>query len=202
MKLFLTLVIAVIGNLVWGQTNAPVAAGATNITAQTGSTNVPPAKLATNTNSQDQFTDITSASGHYDGNAHQMIYLGHVLVVDAKSRLACERLTVNMPADGGRPTNVVAETNVAIDMLDYKGQTNHITADTATYTYAVINAVTNEIVIFTGGDPSPKVENPDYTIWGDPLVLNLATKQYGGTNYHMIFKESPAKGTNAPQRLF
>lgn len=201
MKLFLTLVIAVIGSLVWAQTNVPAPVSVTNA-GPASTTNAAPAKVAANTNTADQFTDIKAASGHYDGNAHQMVYLGHVVVVDAKSRLACERLTVNMPADGGRPTNIVAETNVVIDMLDDKGQTNHITAATAIYTYEVINALTNEIVTFTGGDPSPKVENPQYTIWGEPLVLNLATKQYGGTNYHMIFKASPAKGTNAPERLF
>ena len=157
MKLFLILVIAVIGGLVWAQTNASAPASVTNAA---------PAKVASNTNSADQFTDITSASFSYDGNVHQAVYLGHVVVVNAKSKLDCERLTVNMPADGGRPTNVVAETNVVIDMLD-DGKTNHITSDKAVYSYSVINAVTNEIVTFTGGNPSPEVQNPQYTIWGE-----------------------------------
>jgi lipopolysaccharide transport protein LptA len=180
MKFFLTLLMAVNGGLIWAQTNAP---------AQR-----PP----------EQQIVISSNSGHFDGINHQAVYLGDVMVTDATSKLQCDRLTMYLPADGGRPTNIVAETNVVIDMLDDKGQTNHITAGKAVYDYRVVNAVTNEIVTFTGGNPSPKVESPQYTIWGDPLILDLATKQYSGTNYHMIYKlpSGSGNGTNAPGKLF
>lgn len=190
MKRFLTLLMAINAGFAWAQTNAPVRAV--------------PEKAVPATNDLDQFTDINSVSFHYDGNQHEVVYQGHVVVVDAKSELHCGQLTVKMPADGGRPTNAVALTNVVIDMLDDKGQTNHITADKAVYNYSVVNGLTNEVVTFIGGNPSPEVQNPQYTIWADPLILDMATKQYTGTNEHMIFKESPkaAKGTNAPAKIF
>ncbi len=148
--------------------------------------------------------EITANTGHFDGIAHQMVYLGHVRANDARSKLACEQLTLYLPADGGRPTNVVAETNVVIDTLDDKGMTNHITAGKAVYAYSVTAGVTNETATFTGGEPGPQVETPQYFIQADPLVLNLGTKQYSGTNYRMIFKQPPAagNGTNAPVKLF
>jgi lipopolysaccharide export system protein LptA len=144
-------------------------------------------------------TIITSDSGRFNGLTRQMFYTGHVVVIDPKAKLWCESLTVNLPAENGRPTNIVAVTNVVIDTLDDKGMTNHITADKAVYIYSVVNSVTNEMITFTGGQPSPKVENPQFTIYGEPLVLDLVTKQYGGSNYRMIFKQAPnaAGGTNA-----
>jgi lipopolysaccharide export system protein LptA len=175
MKFFIILLLAGSGVCLRAQTNRPVAS-------------TPPAE-----------TVITSDSGRFNGLTHQMFYNGHVVVIDPKAKLWCESLTVNLPAEGGRPTNIVAITNVVIDTLDNKGQTNHITADKAVYVYGVVGVVTNETITFTGGKPSPKVENPQFTIYGEPLVLDLVTKQYGGSNYRMIFKQTSGAGggTNA-----
>jgi len=174
MKFFIILVLAGTGFCLPAQTNPPA-------------TPPPPQ------------TEITSDSGRFNGVTRQMFYIGHVVVTDPKAKLWCESLTVDLPAGGGRPTNIVAVTNVAIETLDEKGLTNHITADKAVYTFSVVNSVTNETVTFTGGRPSPRVENPQFTIYGEPLVLDLVTKQYGGSNYRMIFKQAPnaANGTNA-----
>ena len=175
MKKILILLLAGTGSLVWAQTNTP---------AQS-----PP----------EQLTEISSDSGYFDGNTRQMVYLGHVFVNDPKAKLHCGRLTVDLPPDGGHLTNIVAETNVVIDALDDKNQTNHITADKAVYGYSVANAATNETLTFTGENPMPRAENPQFIVMGEPLVLNLITKQYGGSNYKMIFKQNPnsGKGTNA-----
>ena len=173
MKKIITLLLAGSCGFIWAQTNTP--------------TQNPP----------EQQIEISSASGHFDGITHQMIYLGHVFVTDAKAKLHCERLTVDLPPVGGHPTNIVAETNLVIDVLDDKGQTNHITANKAVYAYSVVNAVTNETVTFTGGNPMPKVENPQFIILGEPLVWNLVTKQFGGPNYRTIFNPNSGKGTNA-----
>lgn len=181
MKIFFVLLLAGSCGVVRAQTNAP---------AQT----TPEPK-----------TEISSDTGHFDGIKNQMIYLGHVFVTDnVKAKLRCEQLTVDLPPDFGHPTNIVAETDVVIDVMDEKGQTNHITADKAVYAYSVVNAVTNEMVKFTGGNPTPKVENPQFTITGDPLVLNLVTKQFSGVNYRTIFKQPPTSGngTNSPIKLF
>ena len=161
-------------------------------------TNTPAQKLP------EQKVEINSDTGHFDGNTRQMIYLGHVFVTDnVKSKLHCEQLTVDLPSDFGHPTNIVAETEVVLDVL-IKGQTNHITADKAIYTYSVVTnvpnvIVTNEIVTFSGGKPSPKVESPQMIMWGDPLVLNVITKSFSGSNYKTIFKETSnsGNGTNS-----
>lgn len=183
MKRIVILLLAASACLVQAQTNAPAHAA----------TNAPALKVP------DQEVVVTSDHGRFDGIKRQMIYVGHVFVTDAKSEMRCGQLTVDLPADGGHPTNMVAVTNVVIDALDEKGQTNHITADKAVYAYHVINTVTNETITFTGGDPMPKVDNPQFIIYGEPLVLNLTTRQFSASNEKMIFKATPKsdKGTNS-----
>jgi len=175
MKIFSILLLAVNCSVVWAQTNAPVKTPV------------------------EQQIEITSKNWQFDGNTRQMIYLGSVVVTNPKAVLHCEQLIVDLPPDGGHPTNIVAITNVVIDALDGKSQTNHITADKAVYTYSVVNSVTNEAIVFTGGDPMPKVENPQFTGLGDPLTYNLITKKYSASNFKTIFKQSPSSGngTNA-----
>jgi lipopolysaccharide export system protein LptA len=155
----------------------------------------------------DQTVEIDSDNGCYDGNTNQMIYTGHVFVTDhAKARLNCERLTVDLPPDGGHPTNIVAETNVVVDLIDSKGQTNHITCNKATYAYGVytnrfLMTVTNETITFTGGDPLPKVENPQTIMVGEPMVLDVISKRFHVySHYQTIFKHSTngiSGGTNS-----
>jgi lipopolysaccharide export system protein LptA len=172
MKTFIILLLAGSCGIVRAQTNAPVPD--------------PP----------ESQTEIFSDSGHFDGNKYQMIYLGHVFAAATKSKLHCGQLTVDLPPDGGHPTNIIAEFNVVIDVLDKKGQTNHLTADKAVYTYGVVGAVTNEGVVFTGSNPSPKVENSQVIIEGDPLVLNLVTRQFSGEHYRTFFKKTTSSGTD------
>ena len=186
MKRIISLLLILAAGLVWAQTNQPAQ------TIQAVQTNQPPEKKLT------QQVEISSDHGFFDGIKRQMVYQGNVLVTDAGSTLRCGLLTVDLPPQGGRPTNIVAETNIVIDALDDNGRTNHITANKAVYTYSVVNAVTNEIITFTGGNPTPRLENSQMIATGDPIVLNLSTKQFTGSNYHTIFKQTPGtKGTNA-----
>jgi lipopolysaccharide export system protein LptA len=192
MKHLLILLLAGSCRLAWAQTNAPM-------------TNAPlTSALATNTpatNAPEQMIDITSDSCHYDGKTSRMIYLGHVVVTDLpKATLHCEQLTVDVPTAGGDPTNIVAETNVVVDYLDEKGQTNHVTADKAVYAYGVVNSVTNQTLTFTRftpDNPMPKVVNPQFAATGEPLVYDLIAKQFSGGNFHMEFNIKSGAGTNA-----
>src|SRR5580704_15514786 len=119
-KLLLVLFLSSSCGLAWAQTNAPAAKPV------------------------EQDLDISSDSFYFDGITNQMVYLGHVFVTyDVKDRLNCERLTVDLPADRGNPTNIVAETNVVVELLQQNGQTNHVTADKAVYFYQLLNPVTN-----------------------------------------------------------
>ena len=177
MKLFLALLLAGSCSLVCAQTNAPA-------------TNPPPQQI-----------EITSDAGHWDGKTFQMIYVGHVFVTDnVKAKLYCGQLTVDVPSDGSHLTNIVAETNVVIDYLDTRGQTNTITADRAVYSYRVATnatmTATNERVTFTGGQPMPKVVNPQATMLGEPLYYDFGTRQFGGSHYQTFFNLKPSNGTN------
>jgi lipopolysaccharide export system protein LptA len=176
MKMFLALWLWAPCALLWAQTNQP-------------------AKIK-----PEQQLEIDSDKGYFDGITNQMVYIDHVFVTDhVKSRMNCERLTVDVPRDGGHPTNIVAETHVKIDFVDSKGVTNHITADKAVYAYSVRFAVTNETVTFTGDNPLPEVENPQMTVSGEPLVYNVALDLFTATHPHTIFKKRPGAGndTNA-----
>jgi lipopolysaccharide export system protein LptA len=169
-KLFLAWLLSATGAIVWAQTNQPA--------AKPG----------------EQGVLIHSDSGYFDGLANQMVYLGHVMVTDhLRVTLNCERLTVDVPK-GGDPTNVVAETNVVIDLIDEQGQTNHVTAEKAVYAYLVVDSVTNQTVTFTGGNPTPKVDNPRAIITGEPLFYNVRTKKFDGKDFSMLIKPQPGSG--------
>jgi len=178
MKKYLMLLLAGIGGLAWAQTNEPATAPA-------------PMKSAPS-------AEIQSKHFYFDANSREAVYESQVVITYPKLKLTCERLTISIPANNEHPTNAVAETNVVIEMLDEKGQTNFVTSDKATYAYSVVNSVTNETIIFTGGDPMPKAETSQLIFLGYPLTLNLVTKKYGGSNFRTIFKQAPnlGNGTN------
>ncbi len=102
------------------------------------------------------------------------------------------------PAAGRRAfEHVLAVTNVVVDFIDQKGQTNHITAAQAVYDYKVVNTVTNETVTFTG---KPVVEMPTMTILSEPLVWDRAANKYHFTEPKMISKDNGTNG--AAPKLF
>ena len=176
----------------WAQTNAPAAA------------------------TVEKELKINSDSFYFDGITNQLVYLGHVFVIyNDKDTLTCERLTVDFPADRGNPTKIVAETNVVVNVLDEKGQTNHITADKAVYSYQLLNpstnvvksitnvvyAVTNEIIQFSGGNQLPKLERGGSSLVSDVILYDLITRKAHGVGPHteMKFKQTSrsGNGTNA-----
>jgi hypothetical protein len=188
--------------------SAAVAMGASLAQAQTNAT--APAAA-------EQYVVITADSAYWDGNSNRIVYLGHVIVVDpAKARLSCSTLTVDLPADGGQPTNIVAETGVTVDVIGEQGQTNHVTADKAVYAFSLTTNLvaampeaagahptsvsTNEVITFLGGNPTPQVEGPQFVITGDPLVYDVGTKHFSCTN-HLSMRSKPTAnsghGTNA-----
>jgi lipopolysaccharide export system protein LptA len=161
---------------------------------------------------------ITADSSHFDGITNQLVYLGHVVVLDPpRSRLECERLTVFLPADHGNPTNIVAETNVIVDYVDESGQTNHVTAPKGIYTYQLLDPITNivnsatnitygttnEIITFAtyaGELPWPKVTTPKGTVRADPLIVNVPKRTFdtpGKVEYEFKRPAGLMGGTNA-----
>ncbi len=164
----------------------------------------------------EQVLKVDSDSGYYDGITNQMVYLGHVFVIyNMKDTLDCERLTVDIPADHGNPTNIVAETNVVVDVLDEKGGTNHITAGKAVYTYQLLNpatnvvksitnvvyAVTNELITFTGGNPRPKVTGRTPLFRGDPIIIDVNKRRLvAGTTWKCSSNKCPARASPITRR--
>jgi len=132
-----------------------------------------------------QSIEIDSDSFYYDGNSNQVVYLGNVSVTDfVRAWLRCQQLTVYLPAGGSEPTNIVAETNVVVDALDDQGQTNHITADKATYSFSLTTnsssaapmVVTNRLITFNGYNRDVDVENPHLSMTAEPLIYDISKR--------------------------
>jgi lipopolysaccharide export system protein LptA len=164
--------------------------GGLMVHAQTNSPGAPPAPRAPKL--------IHADSADFDLNGHQGIYRGHVRVDDPQMKLTCAQLTSDLPESGGRPTHIVAETNVVIDFTDDKGQTNHATSDKAVYLYNVQNGVTNETVTLTG---NPQMENAQGTQAGDVIIWDRANNKIHFDNPHMILRQNlngATADTNSP----
>jgi len=132
-------------------------------------------------------TRIYSDSADFDMAGHKAVYRGHVRVEDPQMKLTCALLTADLPPNGGRPNRIVAETNVAIDFTDEKGQTMHATGDQAIYLFEVENGATNETVTLTG---HAKVENAQGWLTGEPIVWNRANDSITATNQQMIYRHN------------
>jgi hypothetical protein len=141
-------------------------------------------------------TEITSVSGYFDKNARRLVYTTHVFVNDPRVKLWCEKLTLDLPPQG-HPTNVVAETDVVIDFIGDKGETNHVTSDKAIYSFSIENGKTNELVTFTGvpGKP-PAVTTEQGLIYSEPLIWDRTADVFEFTNYKTILNQS-ISGTNS-----
>ena len=113
-------------------------------------------------------------------------------------KLTCEKLVADVPAAGGHVNHIVADTNVVIDFLDDKGNTNHATGDKAVYVYSEQGGVTNETVTLTG---NPQMENAQGTLTGDVIVWDRLNNHFSALNQKMIFRQSLsgiAANTNSP----
>jgi lipopolysaccharide transport protein LptA len=156
----------------------------------------------TNTNALPQpareRTTIASHRVFYSNAIRQVIYSGDVRVDDPQMKMTCEQLTADFPQSGGHIDHLVALTNVVMDSVDDKGQTNHATSDMAVYDYNVQDGVTNETITLSG---NARAETIQVILYGEPIIYNRATGSLTATNQHMIFKQnlnSALVSTNAP----
>ena len=143
-------------------------------------------------------TLIDSDRADFDLTARQAVYYGNVRVNDPQMKLTCEQLTANLPQTGGHIDHLVALTNVVMDSVDDKGQTNHATSDKAVYDYKVVGTVTNETVTLTG---NAKVENAQGWLTGEPIIWDRANNSMHALNQRMEFRQSITStlvNTNTP----
>src|SRR5204862_2217947 len=75
---------------------------------------------------------------------------GGVYASHPQMNWACETLTVHLPAEGGQVDQITAETGVAFDLLDNKGQPVHGIGDKAVYSFDVTDGKTNDLLVLTG----------------------------------------------------
>jgi lipopolysaccharide transport protein LptA len=153
-------------------------------------------------------TTIASQRVFYSNASRQVIYSGDVRVDDPQMKLTCEQLTADFPQSGGHIDHLVALTNVVMDSVDDKGQTNHATSDKAVYDYHVQNGETNEIITLSG---NAKAETAQVTLWGEPILYDRINGTLTATNQHMIFKQNlsatlastnpPIAKTNSPPKM-
>jgi lipopolysaccharide transport protein LptA len=137
----------------------------------------------------------------FDLNHHFVTYTENVVVTDPQMKLTCEWLQANLPVNGGRMTNIVAQTNVVMDFTDEKGQKTRATGDQAVYYFHVENGITNETVTLTANPPGkPKVVQEQNTMTGDAIIWDRTTDQVRVTGHfqgiYLPNTNSPA-GTNS-----
>jgi lipopolysaccharide export system protein LptA len=110
-----------------------------------------------------------------------------VRVNDPQMKLTCAQLVADLPQPGGRVNHIVAETNVAIDFVQEKKQTNHATSDQAVYFYSVQKGATNETVTFTG---HARIENAQGWLTGEPIIWNRVNNSLMARNQKMIYRQT------------
>ena len=145
---------------------------------------------------------IQAKTAYYDNNTHETIFIGDVRVNDPKIKLQCERLAVILPQKSEHLSHLLAETNVVIDMID-DGQTRHLTAHKATYEYSVVNAVTNETVVFTGlPDQKPLVTMPDGSVMSsEPIIWDRVANRIKFSEFHGIMQSLTDTNSRSPLKL-
>jgi lipopolysaccharide transport protein LptA len=156
-----------------------LAVGGGRLPAQTNVAGAPPPPRAP--------TLINSDRADFDLTARQAFYYGNVRVDDPQMKLTCAKMVADLPPTGGHINRIVAETNVVIDSVDEKGQTNHATSDKAVYYYHVQDGVTNETVTLTG---HAKVENAQGWLTGEPIIWDRAKNFIHAENQNMIIRQN------------
>lgn len=151
-----------------------------------------PACAATNTPAPERLV-ITSTNGFQGDMKNSLItYFGDVHVDDPQMKLTCDWLQANLP---GAARHIVARTNVVSDLDAGQNRKWHVTCDQAVYDFKVVAGVTNEAVVLTG---HAIAKNDQMTATGEPLIYDMVTKLFSGTNYEMTFNHtnSPGAKTN------
>jgi lipopolysaccharide transport protein LptA len=151
--------------------------------------------LQAQTNLKTAPTVITSAHGFYSNGSRQVIYTGSVQVDDPRMKLTCEQLIADLPPAGGHIDHLVALTNVVMDSVDEKGQTNHATSDMAVYDYKMVDGVTNETVTLTG---NARVRSGQDWMTGEPIVWDRVNNSMRVENPKMILYQNSTNSLMNP----
>jgi len=151
--------------------------------------------LHAQTNLKTAPTVITSKHGFFNNGNRQVIYTGNVQVDDPRMKLTCEQLIADLPPVGGHNNHLVALTNVVMDSVDEKGQTNHATSDMAVYDYKVMDGVTNETVTLTG---NARVRSGQDWMTGEPIVWDRVNNSMRVENPKMILYQNSTNSLMNP----
>jgi lipopolysaccharide export system protein LptA len=171
------------------------------------------------TNAPDENLHILSDHGSFDPIGHRAIYDGHVRVNHPEMKLTSEWLVADLPKPKNPDRHFVATTNVVIDLKATNGmagvktepgkatngvaaakddqiQNWHVTGDRADYKFHLQDTVTNETVTISG---HAKAQSEKMTVTGEPLVYDMMTRLFSGTDEEMTINDSALHpgGTNA-----
>jgi lipopolysaccharide transport protein LptA len=145
-----------------------------------------------------QTLTIHSETGRFDMTNYRTIYMGKVRADDPRMHLTSDWLAADLPHDKNPDSRVVATTNVLMELIDNKGQTNHTTSDQAIYDLHVAGGVTNETVTLSG---HAKMWNDKMTVIGEPLIYDMVKQELvGGSNWQTTFSHdalNSLSGTNS-----
>lgn len=137
--------------------------------------------------------DILSDTALFQIKSNIVIYTGNVRVLDPRMTMTCGQLTVQMPAMGGHPEYIFAESNVVIDGLDKEGRPLHGSGDQAVYTYKVKSGVTNEVTVLRGDS---KLNSQSGSIEGDPITWDMTRNVVTWSKNHSVINtDVKAAGT-------
>lgn len=129
---------------------------------ETGSdpTNAPATTLQTNSQPPLAASTISTSTNHIEIESdraelrtetnYTAIYVGNVQVRYGESTLSCEELTVRTEKGEEQPDYVLAERNVVITHKDRNDTPITAKGDRATYTYAIQEGATNQLIVLSG----------------------------------------------------
>jgi len=120
-------------------------------------------------------------------------FRGGVYITHPQVAWSCERLAVDLPAEGDRIESILAEQQVAFNFLDASGQRIQGRSDNAEYTYQVRDGRTNELMHLTG---QPVIETTNGVLRNRVITYDLSQNKLFARGRYSIRGTAPALGTN------
>jgi len=132
----------------------------------------------------------------YTLRPHSATFQGGVYVSHPRMYWACEALTAEMSATGGKIEKIIAQQGVVFDLVDSDGEKVHGKGDEAVYTYKVAGTITNDLVELTG---SPAMlESANGTNQNPIIILDRARRQIVTPGNYRLYGPARNAVTNLP----
>lgn len=139
-----------------------------------------------------QFADIFSE--RYSVRPTSALFEGGVYLTHPQMNWVCQTVRVHMPATGETARGLVAEQEVAFDLLDETGLKTHGTGDQAVYAYNIAGKRTNETLTLTG--VPARLQRTTNTFENTVIVLDRTTQKLHAPGKFRMFSQGESAFTN------